>query len=343
MNELNAKKTYSRFGLTYSIGQLAYTVIVLVISAVLSATLPDIASSMTANLAITYAVLVLIAYPGMYLAIRKLEKVELPKKNLGIGMFLACFPIAYAAGAIANIIGTMINVQIGNATGKGAVNPVVDLMTQVPGAAVFVVAVILAPICEELTFRKFLLDRTVRFGEKTAVLMSGLAFGLYHGNLAQFAYAFVLGALFGFIYVRTGKIIYTILIHMFINGMSTVLSQVLLKSLDLEAITNYLYSGDMDGYMEYVTTHIGGFAAAALCGLFVIALLIVGIILMAVNGKKVVFRPVEGELEKGHIFKNVVLNVGMLVFIIYCVANIVIAQLGLDRSIARLIASFIKG
>ena len=46
------------------------------------------------------------------------------------------------------------------------------------------------------------------------MLFSGLMFGLFHGNLNQFVYAFVLGLCFGFIYVKTGNIRYTIGLHM---------------------------------------------------------------------------------------------------------------------------------
>ncbi|MDC7294899.1 CPBP family intramembrane metalloprotease [Butyrivibrio sp. DSM 10294] len=343
MKELNAKKTYSRFGLTYSIGQLVYTVLVVILSLVLKKVNPEIFSSMAANILITYAVLVLITYPGMYLAIRNLEKTEIPKKSMGIGMLIACFPIAYTLGALSNLVGTIINIRIGAATGKGAVNPILDVMTGVPPVVMFLVAVVLAPICEELTFRKFLVDRTVRFGEKTAVLMSGLVFGLYHGNFSQFVYAFVLGAFFAYVYLRTGKIIYTILMHMFVNGISTVLAQVVTQGLDIEEMTGYIYGGDMEAYMNYCTEHAAAIAAVGLIGLFIILFLIAGVVLIAVNAKKVKFAAVPGELEKGNIFKNVIINVGMIVFILYCLANIVTAQLGLERSLVRFITSLISG
>ena len=43
-------------------------------------------------------------------------------------------------------------------------------------------------------FRKLLIDRIVPFGQRVAVVVSGLAFGLFHGNFYQFFYAFSLGA-----------------------------------------------------------------------------------------------------------------------------------------------------
>lgn len=338
MKESDAKKTYSRFGLTYSIGQLFYTFLVLILTFILRSINPGFVSSMETNILLTYAVLVLLVYPAMYLAIRNLKKTGIPRKKMGIGMLLACFPMAYALGGVANLAGSIVNGFLGRATGNGAVNPVLDLMTGISPAVMVLVSVVLAPVCEELTFRKFLVDRTVGFGESTAVLMSGLIFGLYHGNLSQFVYAFVLGIFFAYIYVRTGKIIYTILMHMFINGFSTMLFQLLSRGLDVGKITGYINSGDMEAYLNYCMEHAGAIAAAGLVGLMAISFLLFGIILVLINAKKVVFFPVPGELERNKIFKSVILNPGMLVFIIYCVANIVIVQLGVDRNIARLIA-----
>ena len=77
--------------------------------------------------------------------------------------------------------------------------------------------VILGPIFEEWMFRKQLIDHTRKYGEKTAILLSGLAFGLFHMNLFQFFYAFLLGVMFGYIYMRTSKLRYSTAMHMIIN------------------------------------------------------------------------------------------------------------------------------
>ena len=83
------------------------------------------------------------------------------------------------------------------------------------GNVVFLV--ILGPIFEEWMFRKQLIDHTRKYGEKTAILLSGLAFGLFHMNLFQFFYAFLLGVMFGYIYMRTSKLRYSTAMHMIIK------------------------------------------------------------------------------------------------------------------------------
>lgn len=343
MNDINAKKTYSRFGLTYALGQMGYTTLAWIASAAIYALRPELLKSMSHRLLATYIILIFIAYPAMYFAIRNLKKTEIPKKSMGVGTFLACIPIVYALIVVSNTIGTVINMNLGRITGKGAVNPVLDTMTNVSPVIMFIVAVICAPICEELTFRKFLVDRTVAFGEKTAMIMSGVIFGLYHGNLSQFAYAFVIGMFFAFVYIRTGKIIYTIIFHMFVNCYSTVLTNLVTKSIDINEMMGYLTDGNIEAYMNYCTENAAAIAAIGAMGLFSILFIVVGVVFIIIFSKKFVFMPVEGELEKGHIFRNVILNVGMIVFITYCLVNVVFAQIGLDRAISDFLGNFIRG
>ena len=81
------------------------------------------------------------------------------------------------------------------------------------------------------------------FGEKPAVILSGLAFGLIHGNLTQFFYAFGLGIAFGYIFVKTGKVKYPIILHMIINFLGSVVSVLVLNAgmiaTGLYVITSY--------------------------------------------------------------------------------------------------------
>ena len=64
------------------------------------------------------------------------------------------------------------------------------------------------------------------FPAVAAILIGGAAFGLFHGNLNQTLYAFVLGAVFSAIVLLTNRLRYTIGIHMLINGISVLTSLV---------------------------------------------------------------------------------------------------------------------
>jgi membrane protease YdiL (CAAX protease family) len=77
--------------------------------------------------------------------------------------------------------------------------------------------VILAPVFEEILFRHLVLDRLLYLGDWSALLISSLFFGLFHTNLYQFLYAWMVGLVLGYIHIMTGRMIYNIGLHMFIN------------------------------------------------------------------------------------------------------------------------------
>ena len=65
--------------------------------------------------------------------------------------------------------------------------------------SMFLYASVLAPVAEELLFRGFVL-RTLRpYGKRFAILGSAFLFGLFHGNLLQTPYAFLMGLVLGYV------------------------------------------------------------------------------------------------------------------------------------------------
>ena len=57
---------------------------------------------------------------------------------------------------------------------------------------------------------------------KADIVFSALMFGLFHMNLYQFFYAFLLGLVFGYVYLRTRRLRYTVFMHMSINAIGGV-------------------------------------------------------------------------------------------------------------------------
>ncbi len=89
--------------------------------------------------------------------------------------------------------------------------------------AALVFTVVLAPVFEELIFRKVLLDRLLYLGDWSALLLSSLFFGLFHTNLYQFLYALLVGLVLGYIRIMTGRMVCNIALHMGINLLGGVL------------------------------------------------------------------------------------------------------------------------
>ena len=83
----------------------------------------------------------------------------------------------------------------------------------------FLWAVVLAPVLEELLFRGILLRRVERAaGTLPAVLISALVFGLYHGNLSQGITAAAAGLALGYAYVRTDALLVSVVMHTAVNA-----------------------------------------------------------------------------------------------------------------------------
>ena len=151
----------------------------------------------------------------------KLEKKKLKPAHFFIA-FLMSFTFMYAGNLIGTLVGSLADSLCGGQSG------ISELLTNSSSLANIIFVVILAPIVEELIFRKFIVDRMVRYGELTAVLCSGLLFGLIHGNFYQFFYAALLGMFFAFIYVKTGRIRITILLHALVNFFGGVVAPAIL-------------------------------------------------------------------------------------------------------------------
>lgn len=82
--------------------------------------------------------------------------------------------------------------------------------------SMFIYGSFLAPFGEEILFRGFLLQNFKRYGVRFAIIFSAILFGIYHGNIVQTPFAFILGLLLGYITVSYG-LKYAIDVHIFNN------------------------------------------------------------------------------------------------------------------------------
>lgn len=82
--------------------------------------------------------------------------------------------------------------------------------------SMFIYGSFLAPFGEEILFRGFLLQNFKRYGTRFAIIFSAFLFGIYHGNIVQTPFAFILGILLGYVAVVYG-LKYAIYVHIFNN------------------------------------------------------------------------------------------------------------------------------
>lgn len=94
--------------------------------------------------------------------------------------------------------------------------------TPVALAVGYIYSCIIAPLTEELLYRGMLLKVFSRANQRFGIFATAFFFGLAHGNIAQFILAFVLGIFLAQITMKHNSIIPAIIVHMFINTLSTV-------------------------------------------------------------------------------------------------------------------------
>lgn len=85
---------------------------------------------------------------------------------------------------------------------------------------------LIAPIVEELFFRKFLISRLIKkYSKHTALIVSAILFAAIHWEtLSNLVPAFIFGIIGGTIYLKTRKISYLILLHFLYNFLGMIIS-----------------------------------------------------------------------------------------------------------------------
>lgn len=301
-----AKRCFSRIG-WYIFSILVITSIVqVVLLNVIPNVWPEALESQVVTWICVFAPMYVIAVPLSSLILKKLPVKNIEKKKMTAAQILCCVPIAIFLMYVGNMIGILIMNLINFILGIQMANPL-EMLVEGPFYLRLIVVVIVGPLMEEYIFRKQLIDHTRMYGEKTAVLLSAVLFGLFHGNLSQMFYACALGLLFGYIYLRTGTIRYSAMLHMFVNFLGGVVAPFLLSRIDMEANT---FSPAM-----FTQDNIVYICIFMIYTLSLLTLGILGMILFFINLKKVYFNQEDQELPKGVKFRTIFLNVGMLLFI----------------------------
>lgn len=230
---------------------------------------------------------------------KKLDSENIEKESLSIKTILLYFCISYSLMIIGNIIGLAITALIGNAIQSDIANPIQNLIHSTDMILNLIIISIIAPIFEEIIFRKLLIDRTIKYGAKISIILSATMFGLMHGNLNQFFYAFLLGGFFAYVYMKTGKIIYTIILHITLNLIGSVLSLFVVESMN--AITQEIYTNlDISIILIYL--------------LFIIIATLIGLYGL-IKYRKLDLAKIKAKIELENPLKTAFINPGMICYI----------------------------
>ena len=313
------KKHFSLLGLMYFLGALIIIGVQVAVSMLVLAFAPSLLDNPNLSLLVSMLPTYTIAFPLTSLSIHQVPGVQMKKHNMKPTQLLGAFAISYALMYLSNLAGQFFTNIIGIIKGSPVDDAIADLVSELNPLTAFFVMVLLAPALEEWIFRKLLVDRTIRYGEGTAIFLSGLMFGLFHGNLNQFVYTFLIGAFWAFIYVKTGRLRYTIYLHMALNFMGSVGSLFFLGAIStLEG-----GSSAMNGF-HFLLGMLIPLAIVIPYLIVVFGLVISGIVLLVTNWKRFRLIPAELFIPKEKRFSVIFLNAGMILYVLFWIIQIVL-------------------
>lgn len=319
-----AVKAFSKLGLMFLVGTAVIYAAQTLVGMLVKQLNPAWLENTTINLILSVLPMYLVGMPIMIALVKKIPGQAPKQRKMKPWQFIVAVAMTFSIMYISNLVGLALTGIAGAIKGEPIDNMIMDIATNANMVVTFIYMVICAPILEEYVFRKLIVDRTARYGQGVAIIVSGLMFGLFHGNLSQFVYATTLGMFFAFLYVKTGNLKITIGLHMIINFMGAVASTLVLKAIKYEELLAVSASGAEAELMAFVMENLGGFLVYMVYICMVLAVVLAGIVLFIVFRKRFKLEAGEVSIPKGQRFKTVFVNFGMGLFSLFWIAMIIL-------------------
>ena len=318
IDEEKEKRNFSKLGMGYALFtaiSFAASFVIQIIAYLIS---PEFYESTLFLNIVTPISLYLFALPVLLIILSKCEAKPPQKRKMSFGSFMlfliAAFGFMYVGSMIGNYVMELLSYSFGYDYSNGLESIIDYDNLWITG----IFTVIVAPIGEEFVFRKLIIDRTQKYGGFISVGLSGLIFGLMHGNFYQFFYCFALGLLLGYIYHSTGKLYITIAIHAIVNFVGSIVSSLFLPlSEALESID----PEDADALFEFVEVNVGPILGLIAFELFACAAMICAVVFPIVFRRKLKLDRGEVFIPKNRIIPVVILNSGIIAMIILYLAE----------------------
>ena len=237
------------------------------------------------------AILYGIGLPVLLLILGKTpNRKEVEKNRLSAKQFMALLSLQYTAFLLLILLSLLGVAIFGLPTGE---QPTFGL----DAVSIFIL-LLFNPVAEEFVFRKLIADKLRRYDDKLFIFISAFCFAIVHGvaiGLPQVVYTFILGLIWAYALVKTGNMIYPIILHALSNFLNNTVSLML---------------GDMAGIYTILSLLIG----------------LITLILWIANRKKI---NVEGSAGVIHIkdMKHFVTNPGLLLYILLTVSMIFVKKM----------------
>lgn len=213
------KNIFSMVGFAFFLFYFIPTCVVALVSPLINSWFPSITSASWYMWALNYIPMYCIAFPIMVWFMKKIPDSPFPHvenklsgevlTSLMVVSLSVTFLCAYLTNGITYLLSLLTHSTITN-----------PLETALSGSNIvlnFLIVGIFAPIIEEYIFRGLTYKKLGAYGSKTYVLTSALIFALFHSNIYQFLYTFLLGIIFAFVTYKTGTIKYSTILHLTVN------------------------------------------------------------------------------------------------------------------------------
>jgi CAAX amino terminal protease family. len=327
------RKKYSWVGFCFFIFGLATELSSIAMKLCLGEHLKSLRENSWAVYGLGLAPIWIVGFPICVLLASRAPSVKPEEHEIKLKYMIQFYIIIYFLMMSANILGTILISITESSLGITIENSTIELIQKQKLLPSFIFTVILGPICEEMAYRKVLIDKLGQYNKRYAILLSGIMFGLFHTNLHQFFYATMIGFVFAYIYSISGRIRYSIILHMTFNFINGFIPMMLIKHMDIEAIEEL--SGQstsdpevMEKLMEFVSN-----PAFALFLLYMFVLFVVwiaGLILFIMNVKRMRVNDTNSPLPIGTGRSVAFINVGMILFTVLMVVITIIEIVSLN-------------
>ncbi len=201
------------------VASIGLGLVVLIVGLVADDSKADVARRLTIGMALTvglYGVVSLLVGSRLDAKVIRPRLVEGSlRRAIGIGAL-------YGAGA-GIVVGALVSLLSGELTSDQDMVAIASERLWVPTLAVVFIAVVAAPLVEEMLFRGLLVESFRSRGRTSAILLGAVAFSFWHLNPAALRYYVLMGFLLGFLYWRFG-LAGSISAHAAFNGVLVVLA-----------------------------------------------------------------------------------------------------------------------
>ena len=307
------RRAFSRVGAGYLVLMVVLLMTTYALQYAVLALVPQYLSAWWFSWVLSLVPLYAVALPCLWLMLRRLpvaphsvtyvtpEGGAEEKPPFTVKHWLILLSIGFGCMYAGSIAGNVIMQILSAVMDYDYANVLSQMLEESPTWMIFLGTCVCAPFGEELLFRKLLIDRTRRYGDLPSILLSGFLFGLFHGNLFQFFYAFLLGIILAYVYTRSGSYLWCVAMHAVVNFFGSIVIPPIAA----------LVPTDVTEPMTFVQQLILQLLNAWSCGWMMVA-----IVLLCVMWKRRKLSRGESPLPRGEGRRLVLVNPGVMACIV---------------------------